>query len=114
MLLKLSAIRTDGGTQPRWSANGNRLYYISRDGRLMSAAVNVASDGHSVEAGTPSPLFRVRPAVGGNIAVGSANARAQYAVARDGRFLMITPVDDAVSSPITLVLNWTAALQKKN
>jgi hypothetical protein len=62
---------------------------------------------------TPAALFPVHLAVGGNIAVGSGNARAQYAVARDGRFLMITPVDNGVASPITVVLNWTAALGKK-
>jgi len=28
------------------------------------------------------------------------------------RFLMITPVDDVVSPPITIVLNWDAALKK--
>jgi len=40
-------------------------------------------------------------------------ARAQYAVAPDGRFLMNVAADDAVTSPITIVLNWEAALTKK-
>ena len=55
---------------------------------------------------------RIGQAAGGNIAVGSNLARAQYAVGRDGRFVMITPVGDAVTSPITIVLNWAAALKK--
>ena len=43
----------------------------------------------------------------------AAATRGHYVVARDGRFLMITPVDDAVATPITIMLNWTAALAKK-
>jgi hypothetical protein len=36
----------------------------------------------------------------------------QYAVARDGRFLMNIVADDAVTSPITIVQNWTVGLKK--
>ena len=37
----------------------------------------------------------------------------QYAVTADGqRFLVLVPVGDASSSPITVVLNWTAGLKK--
>ena len=32
--------------------------------------------------------------------------RAQYAVARDGRFLINQPVKDAAAAPITLLINW--------
>jgi hypothetical protein len=71
-----------------------------------------APDARAVEVGAPLALFSIRLAVGGNIAGGSNLARAQYAVDRDGRFLMITPVDDAVTSPITIVLNWAAALKR--
>ena len=78
----------------------------------MAAPIRVAPDARAVEVGTTVALFPIHLAVGGNIAVGSNLARAQYAVARDGRFLMITPVDDAVTSPITIVLNWAAALKK--
>ena len=44
------------------------------------------------------------------MAVGGSNARAQYAVVPDGRFLMNAAADDATSAPITIVLNWTAGL----
>jgi hypothetical protein len=104
----------DGGrTQPRWSSDGRHIFYVSRDSRLMSALLTPGADARSVEVNTPTPLFQARLAVGGNVAVGSSNARAHYVVARDGRFLMITPVDDAVATPITIMLNWTAALAKK-
>jgi hypothetical protein len=48
---------------------------------------------------------------GANIAVGGSGARAQYAVAPDGRFLMNVATDDATSAPITIVLNWAAGLR---
>jgi len=29
-----------------------------------------------------------------------------YSASRDGRFLILQPVEEAVTSPITLLLNW--------
>ncbi len=106
-------VSTAGGTQPRWSPDGKEIFYLSPDSQLMSAPIRILPDARAVEVGTPTALFPVHLAVGGNIAVGSNLARAQYAVAPDGRFLMITPVDDAVASPITIVLNWTSAQATK-
>ena len=56
----------------------------------------------SFEAGTPVALFPTRVVQGGRIAA----ARSEYAVARDGRFLINQPVADATAAPITLILNW--------
>ena len=53
-----------------------------------------------------------RLATGSNIIPAGYNASVQYAVAPDGRFLMNINADDAVTSPITIVLNWRAGLQK--
>ena len=78
----------------------------------MAASLRLGSDARTVEVGAPVALFPTRLASGANIAVAGVNARAQYAVARDGRFLMNVAADDAVASPITVVLNWTAALKK--
>ena len=64
----------------------------------------------AVEAGTAVPLFEARMLNGPNTIAGF---RAQYDVTRDGqRFLLNVPVEDAASSLITIVLNWTAALKK--
>jgi len=43
-----------------------------------------------------------------HILSGSAGTvnRAQYAVSRDGRFLMNQPVEGSIASPITVILNW--------
>ncbi len=47
-------------------------------------------------------LFPARIGAGGTV----TNNRPQYAVARDGRFLLNQPVADATAAPITLILNW--------
>jgi len=38
--------------------------------------------------------------------------RPQYAVARDGRFLIDQPVNEATGTPITLLMNWNPAAKK--
>jgi hypothetical protein len=65
-----------------------------------------------LEAGAPAALFLKRLATGGNIGASGFPARAQYAVAADGRFPINVAADDAVTPPITIVQNWDAALSK--
>ena len=91
---------TAGGVAPRWRADGKELYFVAPDATLM--AVPVTAAGASFEAGTPVALFPTRIVGGGTVAIG----RPQYAVARDGRFLINQPVADATATPITLILNW--------
>ena len=63
----------------------------------MAAEIN--SQGASLEVGTVKPLFEIRPG--------------HYDVTADGqRFLMTTPVEQKASSPITLVINWSADLKR--
>ena len=57
--------------------------------------------------GAPTELFQVR------VAGGVSSQRTHYVPSRDGRrFLINTPTGDAAMVPITVVLNWTAALKK--
>jgi eukaryotic-like serine/threonine-protein kinase len=101
-----------GGLQPRWKLDGRELFYVAPDTRLMAVPLRLVPDTHALEAGTPVPLFRTQLATGPNIAPAGFQARAQYAVAADGRFLMNIAADEAVRSPITIVQNWMAALKK--
>jgi dipeptidyl aminopeptidase/acylaminoacyl peptidase len=105
-------ISVAGGVQPRWRRDGHELFYVAPDTRLMAVPIRLAPDTHTLDAGTPVPLFPTRLATGGNIATAGFLARTQYAVAPDGRFLMNIAADDAVTSPITIVQNWTAGLKK--
>jgi hypothetical protein len=93
-------VSTAGGVAPRWRADGKELYFLAPDATMM--AVPVTAAGASFETGTPVALFPTRIVDGGTV----ASNRAQYAVGRDGRFLINQPVRDATVAPITLILNW--------
>jgi hypothetical protein len=99
-----SLVSTDGGADPRWRRDGKELFYLSTDRKLMAVPVNGET---TFEPGLPKGLFQTRvPAL-------TVYDRNLYAVTKDGqRFLINTVVDEAVSSPVTLVLNWTAGLKR--
>ena len=103
---------TTGGRQPRWGRDGRELFYVTPDNSLMAVPIRAASGAQTLDAGAPVALFTSRLASGANIFAASFRAKAQYAVAADGRFLMNVAAGDAVASPITVVLNWDAALEK--
>ena len=77
----------------------------------MAVPIAVGAD-RQLEPGTPVALFRTQLATGANINSGGAGSKAQYAVASDGRFLMNMTLEAATAPPITVVLNWDAALKK--
>ena len=93
-------VSTGGGIQPRWRADGKELYFVAPEGKLMAASITAAGATFSAE--TPVPLFPVALAPG----LGANNQ--QYAVSRDGRFLINQPVETSTAVPITLILNWKA------
>jgi hypothetical protein len=67
---------------------------------MMAAPIRVR--GTVLEPGTPVALFPTWIYGGG---VDNQQGR-QYPVARDGRFLINTVLDDAAAAPITLLMNW--------
>jgi Tol biopolymer transport system component len=95
-------VSTGGGIAPRWSPDGKELYYLAPDSKLMAAPIAVK--GTALEPGAPVPLFQTHAFGGGT----DTYNRVQYDVARDGRFLINIALDDALASPITLLLNWKA------
>jgi len=90
-------ISRNGGTEPHWRADGEEIFF-ERDGRLFAAAVK--TNGSALEPGLPQELF-TKPNFG-------------WDVTADGkRFLMaVPPAQQNSSVPITVVLNWQAALKK--
>ena len=99
-------VSTLGGFEPHWRRDGKELFYRAPNQTLM--AVDVKSNPTSLEFSPPKALFPTR------IKWMEIQAVAHhYAAAPDGqRFLMISATDEAQSSPITVMLNWTAALKK--
>ncbi len=100
-------VSTAGGVAPRWRADGKELYFLAPDATMM--AVPVTAAGTTFTAGTPVPLFRTSIVDGGTV----TNNRPQYAVARDGRFLINQPLADATAAPITLILIWNPEAKKE-
>ena len=96
---------TGGGTQVRWSAGGKEIDYLAPDGKLM--AVAFTANGNAPDLKPPAVLFQTHLANGNNV-VGN---KAQYAVSRDGRFLLDMVVE-APSAPIIVAVNWTKRLPK--
>ncbi len=92
-------ISTGGGTSPVWRRDGKELYYLSEDNKVM--VVEVTERGSSLELGVPQPLFEVTPSPGAR----------PFTAYPDGRlFVLAAQQEAAVTSPVTLVLNWTTGL----
>ena len=89
-------ISTAGGEYPRWRADGKELYFVAPDNTLMAVAASAV--GGTFAPGTPEALFQTHALAG--------LVRQSYDVARDGRFLINTVLQDASTEPIHLLLNW--------
>jgi hypothetical protein len=100
---------SDYGAVCRRTDDGEELFYLAPDQRLMAVAITVAADGQTLTGGEPSPLFMTHLAQGAAI----TGTRSQYAVAADGRFLMnVIAEETAPTPPISVIVNWTARLNK--
>ena len=82
--------------RPAAAINGG--YFTAPDGKLMAAAITAT--GTTFMAGTPVALFAAP------LASGLGANKQEYAVSRDGRFLLNQPAEASITSPITLILNW--------
>lgn len=95
-------ISTEGGTRPRWSADGKQLFYISLDNRLMVVPVEIK--GEEFSSGIPRAIGAITP---------KKIEGVTYDVSRDGKRLLVnTPGEQTMIEPITLVQNWTARLKR--
>jgi hypothetical protein len=93
-------VSSHGGLMPHWRRDGRELFYLSPDGTLTVASVNL---GATFECGPPQALF----STGIRLTPLYKTWMNQYAVARDGqRFLLNRPVSDPAPSAITAVIPW--------
>jgi eukaryotic-like serine/threonine-protein kinase len=100
-------VSNGGGSQPRWSRNGKELFYFTPSETLMAVDVNTA--GGTLQLSTPKALFRT-PVLGGT--GGGASNSWRWDISTDGqRFLINTALDDAATSPVTILLNWQSAMR---
>ena len=91
-------ISTNGGTAPRWRADGKELYFIAPDGMVMAIDVQ---PGATLSVGVPRPLFR------------NPRSHGDWDVVSDGsRFLIAIPAGADASAPFTLLWNRLASLPR--
>jgi Tol biopolymer transport system component len=89
-----------GGDWPEWTVDGRKLYYRGRAGLYLAPVARNWSDGSR-----PVLVFRDE--------FGQSNADlSDYAVAPDGRLLIVEPADDGpTASQVVVVLNWHRLLE---
>jgi serine/threonine protein kinase len=96
-----SRLTSEGGSQPKWRADGRELFFLSVDGVLMAAAVPPVG-----EPGAPKALFRtpLRP----NPIVD------QYGATPDGkRFLVLTPIHSTETARLSVISHWTGLIDRR-
>lgn len=97
-------VSVNGGTEPEWRGDGNELYFVSLDRRVMAVDVD---PGPPIEFGIPQKLFdgpMPRNYLTRNRMVPSADGQ---------RFLMLTLLDRGRVPPTTVILNWAADLSDR-
>ena len=93
-------VSTNGGSQPRWRADGAELFYFALDGALTSVDMT-----DSARPGAPRKLFDMRFWVN--------PVEDQYDVTADGqRFLFIVP-EVQQATRLTVLTNWSSMLSGK-
>jgi eukaryotic-like serine/threonine-protein kinase len=96
-------VSTAGGFQPRWRGDGKELFYLGPDKKLMAVEIKIEANG--IQAGAPKALFDLR--------VSNLPGPPYYDVTRDGqRFLVSVAGEETTPTPMTVVMNWNAALKK--
>jgi hypothetical protein len=91
-----------GGTHPRWRRDGKEIFYLGPDNALM--VVSAETKGR-FDAGAPSRLFDVP------LQLFRSDSPDPYAVAPDGQRFLVMTSGEALSTPLTVTLNWPSALR---
>jgi hypothetical protein len=100
-------VSRDGGSHPVWRADGKELFYVDAEGTLMAVPIDATGEFNS---GAPKALFSVHL---GMLAVSFNNTGQVYAATKDGqRFLVNARPQQSAAVPLSVVLNWTATIQK--
>ena len=95
-------VSASGGSTPVWRQDGKEIFYLGANRELMAARVN--QNGSVLGIDVARPLFQTH----------TESFLPNYDVSADGRrFVMVTSTPHKVASPITVVVNWDAALRKQ-
>jgi Tol biopolymer transport system component len=92
-------ISSDGGSVPRWRADGKEIFYVGPENTFM--AVNVETKGSAFEVGSSNPLFTapLNPFT------------VTYDVTPDGTRFVVPVASGAENLPLTVMFNWPSKLR---
>jgi serine/threonine protein kinase/Tol biopolymer transport system component len=90
-----------GGSQPVWSKDGKKLFYL--DPLRKMVAVEIQTTGDSIQIGNSKTLFQT--------GIRHSISTEGYDVSRDGKFLIVNSITES-TAPVVLVTNWDAELKK--
>jgi Tol biopolymer transport system component len=100
-------VSRDGGSHPVWRADGKELFFLGLDATMMAAPIDATGQ---FAAGVPQALFPTGSPI---FSSPDLNGGPVYAVAKDGnRFLVNARPRQSSVAPLTVVVNWTAAIRK--
>jgi hypothetical protein len=92
------------GMQPKWGREASELFYVA-GGNVMTVETQKAA---TCGVGTPRTLFAL-----GTDAFAAGGVPHRYSVTADGqRFLVSRTTKEAVPTPLTVIINWTAGLKQ--
>jgi eukaryotic-like serine/threonine-protein kinase len=94
-------VSVGGGSEPSWSAR--ELHYVNAAGTLAAVPVTLGSNTFSI--GRAVTLFNVGER-------GGTGGTSRYEPASDGRRFLVREILDPSPQPLTVMLNWPAALKK--
>ena len=94
-------ISTGGGRYPRWRNDGKEIFYLSPSSQMM--VTEVEEKAGAIEVGRAQVLFRST----------AFNSLAPFDVSAGGTKFVINTLSSGPSPPLTLIVNWTATLQRQ-
>jgi len=104
-------VSQSGGSMPRWRRDGKELFFLAPNSQLMAADVNWS--GSTFEVAALHPLFHLRLAPGPPIYdLGPTAGQIGYDVSPDGQRILVNSPAESEATPITVILNWPAKLNK--
>jgi Tol biopolymer transport system component len=94
-------VSTAGGSQPRWRRDGQELFYRAADRKLMARDVDTNAASFSLS-GAPKTMLAT-----------SIGRWKDYEIAPDGQQILVNRlIEEANYAPVTVVLNWPAAVKQ--
>jgi Tol biopolymer transport system component len=95
-------VSNSGGNQPRWSADGQEIYYLNNN-NLMAAHLNIQRA--TFANATPQPLFKLN--------LEPTERRNRYVISKDGRILALSLAEMVTAATVDVQLNWQATLKRR-